>query len=110
LGEPLTVKAVEDLLASKLPARLKGEIVIKNKGLDWRYEQRGVETEEKYLQEVSDLLVQLIKNSPKVLAFGGEAVTALHSIAKTKDHALRLVALQLLHTIAILSPLSDRLF
>jgi hypothetical protein len=100
LGEPLTVKAVEDLLASRLPSHLKGEIVIKNKGVDWCYEQSGVETEEKYLQELSDSLVQLIKNYPKVLAFGGDAVTALHTIAKSKDHALHLVALQLLRTIA----------
>jgi hypothetical protein len=98
LGQSLTVKAVEDLFTSKLPSRLKGEIVIKNKGLEWRYEQ--VETEEKYLQELTDWLVQLIKNYPKVLAFGGEAVTALHTITKTKDHALCHVAHQLLHKIA----------
>ena len=100
LGQQLAVKTVEELLISNPSFQLRGEIVIKNSGQDWSYTQWGDETEAEHLQELIDFLVDLIKNYPTVLALGGEAVTALHSIFKTKDHVLRPIAFQLLHDIA----------
>jgi hypothetical protein len=100
LGQPLSVKEILQLLTSGQEQFLsKGTIQVLNKGQYLIYTQKGVETTSPYLQSLLDLLVELTGTYPRVLALGGEGVTALHSLANHNSF-FQPVARQLLIDIA----------
>lgn len=100
LRNSLTEEETIRLLTSReLSFQLRGEFSVKSYGYKICYEQYGVEADTEYLQFLFDLMADLAENYPQVLAWGGEAVPALRTIATSDGHVLKSIAIQLLRDI-----------
>ena len=70
-------------------------------GQEISYEQSNLETKERYLQSLFDLLYELAWAYPKIVALGGEVIPILQNVAATASHPAWPVAAQLLQEVAV---------
>ncbi len=87
------------LTSMKLSYRFRGELTAQAYGYTIYYEQYGVENDTRYLKFLFDLMIDLVENYLRVLAWGGEAVPALEAVATSDNHILKSIAIQLLRDI-----------
>jgi hypothetical protein len=102
LGQPLTYHDLKIWLRGQGPSYSGGRlpITIEANGSAFVYEERGVITDNNFLGNLFDFLVELARTYPEVVSLGGEAVSALEQIASESSEELQAVAQQLLRDIS----------
>jgi hypothetical protein len=97
----LSSQKVAALFASlKSDHMLAGAFQITPDGQEISYEQSNLETKERYLQSLFDLLYEMILVYPKIVALGGEVMPVLRDVALAEAQPGRAVATQLLQDVA----------
>ncbi len=99
IQRPITEAVMLKLIApAGLPEKLKGNIRSFYDGFEIHYEQSGQETVIDYLQTLLDLVCDIADAYPKIVALGGETISALQSLAYHRPW-LRAVITELIGTI-----------
>ena len=100
VGKQWTSNEIVSVLSPQNFNALKGEVQFDRKSWSLVYEQRGLETRQRKLEGLADLLSNVADNYPKILALGSEVMPALYVTVRDKYHPLRPVVLQLMQDIA----------
>lgn len=98
--EPIPPETIGRLLTRTDLSFLKGKVRLQDKAQQLYYEQRRIETDVAYLQQVFDTLCDLAASYAQLLAIGGEAMPALQELAESADPELQQTAGQLVQGIA----------